>query len=338
VRAFLAPPAPPSLEPGSAPTFSILIAAYNAAGSIVECVQSALHQTAPAHEVIVVDDGSTDQTGEQLAPYRGRIVYVHQDNRGAAAASNLGARKATGDFVSILDADDVYEPQRLEALTELAIARPDLDILMTDAKLEVEGEIVGRFYEKTPFEIDRQQLAIFERCFVAWPAVRRTRFLELGGFDESMRIGYDWECWIRMLHAGCRAGGIDEPLLRYRIAGHQSLTDDRVAALQSRVRVLEVAAQLDLAADERAELDRYLRRRRRRVLLAESEQALRARRPDARRRSFVVAFAREMPLGARLRALAAAAAPRTAARRLAALEARTGQSRIKRTVPRKTEP
>jgi len=311
-----------------------VIATYQAAASIAECVASALGQTAPAHEVLVVDDGSTDETLDRLAPFRDRILYLHQDNRGAAAATNLGARRATGDFVSILDADDVYEPQRLEALTELAVRRPDVDILMTDAYLDVEGEPVGQFFERTRFEVDRQQLAIFERCFVAWPAVRRTSFVELGGFDESLRIGYDWECWIRMLHAGCRAGAIDEPLLRYRIAGQQSLTDDRIAALRSRVRVLEIASRLDLCEQERGELELYLRRRRRRVLLAESEHALRANHHGARRRSVAVALASGMPLAIRLRALAAALAPRTAARRLAALEARTGHSRIKRSIPR----
>jgi len=334
MRTILAPSPPPGLQPGAPPRFSIVIATYQAAASIAECVASALGQTAPAHEVLVVDDGSTDETLDRLAPFRDRILYLHQDNRGAAAATNLGARRATGDFVSILDADDVYEPQRLEALTELAVRRPDVDILMTDAYLDVEGEPVGQFFERTRFEVDRQQLAIFERCFVAWPAVRRTSFVELGGFDESLRIGYDWECWIRMLHAGCRAGAIDEPLLRYRIAGQQSLTDDRIAALRSRVRVLEIASRLDLCEQERGELELYLRRRRRRVLLAESEHALRANHHGARRRSVAVALASGMPLAIRLRALAAALAPRTAARRLAALEARTGHSRIKRSIPR----
>jgi hypothetical protein len=334
VRTILAPPPPPGLRPGPPPTFSIVVATFQAAASIAQCVASALNQTAPAHEVIVVDDGSTDGTLDRLAPFRDRIVYIRQDNRGAAAASNLGARRATGDFISILDADDVYELRRLEALTELAVRRPDLDILMTDAYLEVEGEFVGQFFERTPFEVMHQEVAIFERCFVAWPAVRRTSFVELEGFDESLRIGYDWECWIRMLHAGCRAGAIDEPLLRYRIAGHQSLTDDRLAALRSRVRVLEIAAGLDLSDEERAELELYLQRRRRRLLLAEAEHALRLHRHDARRRSAVVALGPGMPLATRLRALAAALAPATAARRLAAIEARTGHSRTKRSLPR----
>ncbi len=333
MRRLLAPPPPPELQRGPAPTFSILIATYQAAASIAECVESALAQTAPAREVIVIDDGSTDGTAEQLAPYRDRIAYIRQENQGAAAACNAGARRATGDFVSILDADDVYEPPRLEALAELAQDRPDLDILTTDAYVEVDGENAGRFYDETPFAPVDQRLVIFERCFIAWPAVRRSKFLELGGFDESMKIAYDWECWIRLLHAGCRAGAIDEPLMRYRIGGHHSLSDNRVAALQDRVRVLERASRLELSDDERGELEFYLRRRRRRALLAELDQSLSAHRADARRLSLSIAVAPGMPAGTRARALAAAIAPRAAARRLAQLEERTGHSYAKRRPP-----
>ncbi len=333
VRRVLAPPPLSGLQRGPTPTFSILIAAYQAAASIAECVESAFAQTARAHEVIVVDDGSTDGTAEQLAPYRDRIVYIRQENRGAAAACNAGARRATGDFVAILDADDTYEPPRLEALAELAQERPDLDILTTDAYVEVDGENAGRFYDETPFAPVDQTLVIFERCFIAWPAVRRSRFLELGGFDESMKIAYDWECWIRLLNAGCLAGAIDEPLMRYRIGGHQSLSDNRVAALQDRVRVLERASRLELSDNERAELEFYLRRRRRRALLAELDQALRTHRPDVRRLSLAVAVAPAMTAGTRARAVAAAIAPRAAARRLAWLEERTGHSYAKRRPP-----
>jgi hypothetical protein len=334
VRAFLAPEAPPGLRAGPVPTFSILVAAYQAETSIAECVESALAQTVAAHEVIVVDDGSTDGTPGRLAPYRDRIVYVRQDNRGKAAAINRAARLTTAEFVSILDADDVYEPERLEALSELAATRPDLDILATDAYLEVDGEVVGRFCERTPFAVEAQSVSIFERCFIAWPALRRERLLALGGFDESPLVSpaEDWECWIRMLHAGCVAGLVDEPLLRYRIRV-ESLTGDRVNALRSRVHILELAAKLQLTEEERCALERFLGRRRRRLLLAEAERALRAREPGARRRSLAAAVAPGLPGGARLRALAAAIAPRAAARRLVRVEELTGYTRIKRRPP-----
>ena len=95
----------------------------------------------------------TDGTG--TPPYRRAINYIRQANRGAAAAKNVGFRRAAGEFVAILDADDVYEPDALAALTELAVSRPDLDILQVDLYFEVGGEIVGRFSEKTPFPMDQ---------------------------------------------------------------------------------------------------------------------------------------------------------------------------------------
>jgi glycosyltransferase involved in cell wall biosynthesis len=314
------------------PTFSIVIATYQSADTVAGAVESALSQTMRAHEVIVVDDGSTDATQEVLRPYLDRIICIHQDNRGAAAAENVATQLATGDFVAILDADDIYERARVEALTELAIHRPDLDILMTDAYFEVGGKIVGRFCDSTPFAAVTQSVQIFERCFVAWPAVRRDALLAVGGFNESLSVGHDWECWIRLLHGGSAAGIVTEPLMRYRIR-ERSLTSNRIGDLWDRVRVLELASGLDLSADERRALEHFLPRRRRRALLAETEQALRERHPDARRRSIEVARTRGMPAGIRAKALAAALVPGVAANRLLAREAKTGRSRTKRGVP-----
>jgi GT2 family glycosyltransferase len=333
VRPVIAPTPPSDLQPGPAPSFSIVIATYQAAELIEQCVESALAQTLPAHEIIVVDDGSTDATVDRLAPYRDRIVYIRQENRGLPAALNAGAHAASGEFVAILDADDAYEPERLAALSELAQARPDLDLLATDAYLEVNGAVVGRFYEATPFEAEQQRLAIIERCFVTWPAIRRTSLLGAGGFDESMRFASDWECYMRLLYSGCRAGAVDEPLMRYRMGSSQSQSDKRVETLRFRVRVLERAKQLDLSDEERRELEFYLGRRKRRVLLAESEQALRERRTGSRRLALAVATASGMPVATRVRAAAAAVAPRLAARRLAAVERRTGHSYTKRRLP-----
>jgi glycosyltransferase involved in cell wall biosynthesis len=334
MRRFVVPPAPFGLEPSQRPTFSVVIPTYQAAATIAEAVESALTQTVAPHEVIVVDDGSTDRTRSVLEHYRDRISYYCQANRGVAAALNAGIRHATGEFVSILNADDAYEPERIQALSELAAMRPDLDIVMTDAYFEVGGRIVSRFGEHTPFARNDQDVEIFERCFIAWPAVRREALIRIGGFDESLRIGEDWECWIRLLHAGSAAGLVDQPLMRYRIAGYGSLTDDRVAALHSRVEILERVAALDLSAAQRSALNKYLSRRRNRVLLAELEQAIRSESPGRRRRALRVAIGQRTEAPMRIRALAAALAPRVAAHRLAALEAKAGESRVRRGLPR----
>jgi hypothetical protein len=319
VSGTLSPPAPPGLVPGSAPSFSVVVAAYQAAGTIAEAVESALSQSVPPIELFVIDDGSSDSLEQVLDPYRGRITYVRQQHRGPSAARNVGAKRATGDFIAVLDADDVYEPGRLQALGVLAAARPDLDILMTDAYFEVGGIVTGRFSEQTPFATSDQSIAILERCFIAEPAVRRRALLAAGGYDETLRIAEDWDLWIRMLHAGSVAGMVDEPLLRYRIGG-ASLTSNRAASLRSRVHVLELASQLDLSPAQRSQLERSRRICECRARLAEAEDALRSGGDRARLRSLTVALTREMSMASRAWGLVAAVAPRVAARRLAGRE------------------
>jgi glycosyltransferase involved in cell wall biosynthesis len=316
------------------PTFSVVIATYQAADTVGAAVQSALDQTSPPHEVIVVDDGSTDRTSEVLSSFSDRITVLGQENRGASSAKNACARAANGDFVVTLDADDVFLPRRLEALGALAAARPDLDLLMTDAHLEFGGHRVGRFCRETPFAVDDQRRAIFDRCFVVAPAVRRTRFLEVGGYDEALDSGHDWDCWIRLLLRGARAGLVDEPLYEYRLLTG-SLSDDRTNTLRERVRLLErTLVDPALRPEDRFALRRALAHHRRRALLAEAEAALRSRASDSRQRSLAVALGPGFGLRTRTKALLAAVAPRAASRRLDALEARTGWSRLQRGRPR----
>jgi glycosyltransferase involved in cell wall biosynthesis len=317
VRTIVAPPASRPLEPGSAPSFSIVVTAYQAATTVAEAITSALAQTVPPHEIVVVDDGSTDETPDVLRRFGDRIVVIRQENRGVSAATNAGVERARGEFVALLNADDVYEPERLAALSELAVRRPDLDILMTDLMLEVRGKVVGTFCDGTPFPDTDQRLAIFERCFLAEPAIRRSVLVAVGGFDETLRLGEDWECWIRLLNRGAVAGLVAEPLMRYRLGG-PSLTSDRVAALRSRVEVLERAERLVLTDAERRELNRFLRRRRKRAALAEAERALREQHPDARGRALRLALTRGVSPLVRAAALGAFVAPGFAARRLAA--------------------
>jgi glycosyltransferase involved in cell wall biosynthesis len=315
------------------PSFSVIIPAYQAAATIAEAVESALDQAVPAHEVIVCDDGSTDDLEGALAPYRERINLIHKENGGGASALNAAASSASGDFVSILDSDDAYEPRRFEALGELAAARPDLDVLMTDSYLEAGGRVVGRFSTETPFEPIAQREAILDRCFVGWPAIRRSRLAAVGGYDESLRIAYDWDCYLRLLFDGARAGLVDDPLHRYRIHG-DSLSGARAPALRERVVVLEKARRdQELSERERTTLEESVASKDRRALLAEAEDALRNGAPDARRRAFGVAAQRGIGMPARAKAVLAVLAPRQAARRLEKREASTGYSVLRRSTP-----
>jgi GT2 family glycosyltransferase len=300
----------------SAPTFSVVVAAYQAAGTIGEAVESALAQTVPPHEVVVVDDGSTDDIEHAVAPYLERIVFLQKENGGEASAKNMAARAATGEFVVILDADDVFLPGRLEALGNLAGARPDLDILTTDALLELDGRVVQRCYEGgMRFVDDDQRRAILRENFVfGLAAVRRSALLDVGGFDESIRWTADWDCWIRMILAGSRVGLVDEPLARYRL-GSGSLSAQRARLIGGRIVTLEKAAlRSDLSQEERATVDEALAENRQRLLLAEAREALLESRADARDRSLAVARSPDFTLSTRAKALVSAVAPALARR------------------------
>jgi glycosyltransferase involved in cell wall biosynthesis len=327
MRPFLTPASPVGLKSGATPTFSVIIAAHQAAETIAETLDSAFAQTLPPHEVIVCDDGSSDDLETALRPYRDRMLLLRQENRGEAGAKNTASRAARGDFVAILDADDVYLPERLEALGELAASRPDLDILTTDALLMAGGRVVRRAYDETwTFETADQRRAILERNFIlGHAAVRRQALLDAGGFDESIRWTTDWDLWLRMIVAGgSRAGLVDEPLAEYRL--HEgALSARRPEMLRGRVVTLEKAAAAphELLSRERRALQRALETNRRAASVEEARRAILEREPDARRRSLRVALEHGHDARTRLKALAVGVAP-AAARRL--MEARDGDT------------
>ena len=291
MRRFLAPAPSGEVSPTAAPSFSVVIRAYQAAGSVAEAVESALAQTVPPAEVVVYDDGSSDGTEAALGPYRDRIVYVWRENAGPAGAFNGGVDTARGEFVVVLDADDVFEPPRIEALGELAAARPDLDIVTTDAVWEVDGGIVGRFNsDANPFEVDDQRSVIFERCFIVAPAVRREAVLAVGGQDRRLHAAADWDCWLRMILKGARAGSVDEPLLRYRLRA-ESVSDDRLSSFLNRVEMLEhLRATIDLLPEDHARLEQSLTHHRATLAVARACDAARREAPEARRLAFAVAL------------------------------------------------
>jgi hypothetical protein len=329
---FRVPPVAGEPEPHGVPTFTVVIAAYNAADTIGDAVDSALRQTLPPLEVIVCDDGSTDQTATVLDPYGDRVSYSKKERGGVASAWNAALERATGEFFAVLGADDAYVPTRLERLAQLSRARPDLDILCTDAVLEVDGRPLARFSADTPFAVADQRTAILEQCFCVAPAVRRAKLIAVGGFDESLHAGSDWECAIRLIHRGAVAGLVDEPLYRYRFH-NRSITADRVRTLTDRVALLDrVRRTYDLSDAERAALERSLARQRAALALTEAEAALRAGSPDARRRAFAAAGTQAVGLRSRAAAVAAAIAPKAAARALERREARSGRSRLKRSL------
>lgn len=312
---MLVPTAPEVGRPVAAPTFSVVVAAHQAEATIAEALDSALAQTQPALEVVVCDDGSTDRTGALLSGYGSRIRVVRQENRGEAAAKNAAVGAARGDFVVVLDADDVFLSRRLEALAWLAGQRPDLDVLTTDAFVEAAGRPMRHAYHSGwSFPVRDQRTAILARNFVfGLAAVRRDRWLAAGGFDEGLSRTADWDFWMRLILSGCRVGLVDAPLARYRLST-TTLSANRTRLVAARVRALSrAAARNDLSDRERATALEALRRQRLELSIRLADESLDEGGRVARARNAAVLVHGGAPARRRLRAAVALASP-TAAR------------------------
>ena len=115
-----------------APTVSVVITTYNQAPYIGATIASVLDQTYRDFEIVLVDDGSTDDTPRVITPYRSYLKYIRQSNRGVPAARNIGVRNATGRLVAFLDGDDLWEPEKLEHQVRAADANPRSGLIVTN--------------------------------------------------------------------------------------------------------------------------------------------------------------------------------------------------------------
>lgn len=228
------------------PRCSVVIPAYNVGPFVTEAVSSALSQTFSDIEVIVVNDGSSDETAAVLEPLMERIVYLEQPNRGLAAARNRGMQQASGKFVAFLDADDFWMPRYLQRMVALLESRPDLALVTTDSLVVKDNLITGEtFYGRFPrrrrFRLRDQSYWITQYNFVHIMAVSRTETVHrFGGFEESLRACEDWDLWLRMLTSGERAGFVEGPLAYYRIRP-EALSTDLARALADQATMLDLA-------------------------------------------------------------------------------------------------
>jgi GT2 family glycosyltransferase len=324
-RPLLAPPAPGRPLARPEPTFSVIVAAYQVAPTVRNALESVFAQTLPPREVIVCDDGSTDDLEGALAPFRDRIVFLRKEHGGEASAKNAAAAAAQGDFVVVLDADDVFLPERLQALADAAAARPDLDLITTDAYLELDGQILRRCYDGNwRFEVDEQRSELLRRNFVfGLVAVRRELLLRHGGFDEKILWTTDWDCWIRLVLDGAQIGCVDEPLALYRLR-EDSLSARREEITRGKMTTLaKTRRDPRLTEDERAVVDASVAGYAREVALLAARRALLSGDPDARKRAVALARGRGSGWRARLEAVCMAAAPGAMARLLRRREEQT---------------
>jgi glycosyltransferase involved in cell wall biosynthesis len=193
---------------------SIVVPCFNHGRFVGEAVDSALAQDWPEVEVVVVDDGSTDAATVAACDAQGRrdrVRVLRTGNRGLAAARNHGIAASRGEFLLMLDADDVLVPTFLSRTVPKLLADAKLGIVYTD--VEYFGARRGRW--QTP-EFDFVEL-LCRNLMVATSVYRRACWDAVGGYDAAMRDGFeDWEFWIAVAERGFAGVRVPEPLFRYR--------------------------------------------------------------------------------------------------------------------------
>jgi glycosyltransferase involved in cell wall biosynthesis len=196
-------------------TFGVIVPAHNSSATIESALRSAVEQTYPPREVIVIDDGSTDDTAAIAARFGEPVRVLGQPNRGTAAARNRGILEATTDVIAFLDADDRYEPDRLERIAARFEREPQLDAVATDA-LVTSPERTFRAADWWPAgptgHVDLRTPLIF--CALA---IRSRVMAELGEFDSRYRNFEDAEMFYRLLCRGYSIGFVNEPSYVYRV-------------------------------------------------------------------------------------------------------------------------
>jgi glycosyltransferase involved in cell wall biosynthesis len=197
------------------PTVSVVIPAYNAAWCVGKAIDSVLAQDYRGFEVIVVNDGSTDDTAAVLSAYRDAIRVVQQVNGGLSSARNTGIRESRGEFVAFLDADDWWLPGKLKHQIELMRARPELGFSSTAARVEdPEGRLVNIWacaQWEYPFLVHLFQSNASVAGSGSAVIAKRALFQQAGGFDKTLRSLEDIDMWMR-LAAVAEYACLEEPL------------------------------------------------------------------------------------------------------------------------------
>ena len=203
---------------------SVIIPCYNAAPFIEEALQSVVSQTLTSWELVVVDDGSTDDTASRVKAFSdARIRYFYKSNTGVADTRNFGITLAMGKYIAFLDADDLFLPQNLEKKVLFLEQHPLIPLVhAAETVFDSEsGNIVNTSFGKSGTVLN--DLLEMKGTVIHSPSsvvVRKEILADCGLFDVNLSTSADWELWVR-LAARCEFGYLSEPLSRYRVHARQ---------------------------------------------------------------------------------------------------------------------
>ena len=205
----------------SYPLITIGVSAYNRADYLPQCLDSLLAQTYPRCEIIVIDDGSTDNTAELMQSKYPQIKYVYQPNGGDAAAKNHAARIASGEYIVFNDSDDIFFPDAVERLYN-ALPENKLNACSygTYQTINAEGKELPtkNKVKKNPSGNITRELLKHIFVYNCGTLVPRKAIINCGGFDESLRTAYDWSLFLEM-SLSCNFYAVQEPVFYRRRHG-----------------------------------------------------------------------------------------------------------------------
>jgi glycosyltransferase involved in cell wall biosynthesis len=203
--------------------YSVIIPAYNSAATLDLAIESAAAQTIPPAEIIVVDDGSTDDTAAVASRHSPLVRLIRQANAGAGAARNTGVRASSGEWIAFLDADDTWLPEKLERQLTMTVD-PAVGVI------HARGPLAR--YPAPPY-VTFENLWEHNLIMCSSVVVRRTAFEGVGGFDESLKTGCeDHNLWLRLAAAGWKIATCPEDLAHYTPApGSASQDHERCAQM-----------------------------------------------------------------------------------------------------------
>ena len=219
---------------------SIIIPAYNNALLIHDTLESVVQSSFGDYEVLIVNDGSTDNLEEAIAPYLKdvRFRYISQENRGLAGARNTGIRASQGEYLVFLDSDDVILPDKLGTQSDYLRRHPDVDIVYSHSQWFVEDDLNDvRSVNFPVYEgMVLDQLIFGNFMHVNSVMVRRDKVVLAALFDERLRELEDWDLWLRMVIKGSVVGFTSGIMSKVRIRkGSMTSNQNRMDATMARV-------------------------------------------------------------------------------------------------------
>ncbi|QJT07950.1 glycosyltransferase family 2 protein [Oceanidesulfovibrio marinus] len=256
-------PAPAITKQGmrqETPAVSIIITCYNYGQYVGEALDSVLNQTFTDWEAFVVDDGSTDNTADVVSRYLDdpRVRYVYQQNAGQASAKNTGIREAKGEFVAFLDADDIWQSEKLAMQLPL-FSNPNVGVVYSKRRILDTNGVIRTFYHP-PLHRGNVLDHMFIDNFVCFSSsiARRSILNDARGFDESLDMGIDYDLWIR-LAARYEFDFVDAPLVTYRVGHTGQMSNKLLCRLDHAWEIMhknllneKIATQISKKAKKRA--------------------------------------------------------------------------------------